>query len=69
MNSSNELQEWIDAQATIETQSYTEVQANMEYNLNRARTATNLAVIVSFLYAITIVVRAVKKTTKIFKRR
>ena len=60
-NGYEEFLDWVEAQETMETQSYLEVQADAEGNLEKAQTAMGLAVIVSFLYAITIVIRAIVK--------
>lgn len=60
-NGYEEFLDWVEAQETMETQSYLEVQADAEGNLEKAQTAMGLAVIVSFLYAITIVIRAIIK--------
>ena len=60
-NGYEEFLDWVEAQETMETQSYLKVQADAEGNLEKAQTAMGLAVIVSFLYAITIVIRAIIK--------
>ena len=60
-NGYEEFLDWVEAQETMETQSYLEVQADAEGNLEKAQTAMGLAVIASFLYAITIVIRAIIK--------
>ena len=60
-NGYEEFQDWVEAQETMETQSYLEVQAISEANLEKAETAMELAVIVSFLYTITIIIRAINK--------
>ena len=60
-NGYEEFLDWVEAQETMETQSYLEVHADAEGNLEKAQTAMGLAVIVSFLYAITIVIRAIIK--------
>lgn len=66
MSTYDELQEWANARAEMETQSYAEMRAETEATLEKAEIVTGLAVIVSFLYALTLVIRAIKK---IFRRR
>lgn len=69
MNTYDELQEWAEARATMETQSYEEMRADTEAKMERFETITNITVIVSFLYALTLIARAVKKIKSKFQRR
>ena len=65
----DELQAWAEAQAKMETQSYAEVRADVNAELERAEIITGLAVLLGFLYAVYLIIRAFRKIFHAIKNR